>query len=117
MKQSNLKLIAPIYLLLGAAGAGLYRAIYAFSLDARELVIRGGIYEIALWVLTAVVLLSAVVISSKTRVEAIGNPPILGSLIYALGIFTLTLENAKGPAPLVMPVSYTHLTLPTILRL
>lgn len=102
MKQSNLKLIAPIYLLLGAAGAGLYRAIYAFSLDARELVIRGSIYEIALWALTAVVLLSAVVISSKTRVEAIGNPPILACLIYALGIFTLTLENAKGPVPLTM---------------
>ena len=102
MKQSNLKLIAPIYLLLGAAGAGLYRAIYAFSLDARELVVRGSIYEIALWVLTAVVLVSAAVISSKTRVEANGNPPVLGCLVYAFGMFTLTLADAKGPVPLVM---------------
>lgn len=102
MKQSNLKLIAPIYLLLGAAGAGLYRAIYAFALDERELVVRGSIYEIALWVLTAAALLSAVAVSSKTRVEANGNPPVLGCLVYAFGLFTLTLTDAKGPAPLIM---------------
>lgn len=102
MKQSNLKLIAPIYLILGAAGAGLYRAIYSFSLDERELVVRGSIYEIALWVLTAAVLVSALVISCKIRVEANGNPPVLGCLIYALGIYTLIFVEGEGPAPLVL---------------
>lgn len=123
MNHSKLKWISLIYLLLGASGAGLHRMIYSRALDDRGLIVPGNVYGIVLLVLTAAALLGAVAVSTKTKVTANGKPPVVGCIVYALGIWSLTLTGAKGPAPLVLlyrTVTYAalvSLALMVILRL
>lgn len=102
MKTSTRKNLALFYLIPGIAGAALYRAIYALAMDARELVVRGSVFEILLWILTAAAVAGAAVIGTKVRLSTDGKVPFLGCLVYAFGIFTLTLSGAQGPAPLVL---------------
>lgn len=102
MNHSKLKNLGCAFALMGAAAAELYHLIYSTAVDERELIVRGGAAEIALWVLTFCALGGAAFFGLKIRFKRNGNPPALGSFLYACGVVTLLLEPLKGPATLVM---------------
>lgn len=87
----------------GAAAALLYRAVFAGNLDARELLIRGSIPEIVLWVLTAAAIGAAIFLGRKFCVLDGGRiVGALGNAVYAAGVASLLMEEGVGPAPLVL---------------
>lgn len=100
----KLKKIYPfLFLLLGFAGLGIRNWLYQVSVDETNLLIPGTVPEILLWVLTAVVIIGAVVLCRGSVVgENDRFVEALGSLIFAAGIFSLLQIPAIGPAPLVM---------------
>lgn len=103
MKISKTTFYSAVYALMGAAAVLLYRQAFLMSTDASGLLVRGSMPEVVLWVLTVCAVLGAVVLSRK---NAVGDPGsvmgILGSLIFAAGIYTLLQEPAKGPEALTL---------------
>lgn len=92
---------APVfYMLLGLVGCWLYWAIYS---RGEQILTRGTLPEILLWVLTAAVFAGAFVIIRGTQVGEIQRGVAwVGNIVYALGTATLMLESPKGPAGLIL---------------
>lgn len=95
-KYTNL--FSVLFLLLGGAAYWLHQQIYIQSVDAMGLIIRGSWLEMALWALTAVAAVLAIVLSRKCTVQ-LCKPlvGVIGCLIYACGALTLIPGVPKGP--------------------
>lgn len=104
-KEKIVRLLPPVYLLLGLLGWGLHKWLYTTQVEdpVSGLLPFGTLPEILLWVLTACVIVAAFVLPRRVRMGE-GNPMIgaFSNAFFAAGILTLLLEPAKGPAALVL---------------
>lgn len=103
-KERIVRLLSPLYLLLGVAALGVHQWLYASYVEdgVSGLLPDGTLPEILLWVLTACAVLGAFLLTRRTGLGT-GNQRLaaLGDILFALGAASLLLESVKGPAVLV----------------
>lgn len=108
MKALN-RLIAPLFLVLGLAGAGLRFALYIAATDSKGLLMPFHPLEIMLWVLTFAALLAAIALTRGCRLRPTGGiGGAVGCLLFAVGIVLQCLQPA---AVRVAALSWIHLVL------
>ena len=104
-KEKQLRLLPPVCLLLGMAAWMLHRWLFGSFVEdpVSGLLPSGALPETALWVLTGCVVVGAFALTRHAKMGE-GNPIIgaLSNAFFAAGVLTLLLEEAKGPAVLVL---------------
>lgn len=95
----KLQFLPPVMLVLGLAACFLHHETFT-HLDAAQILVRGSLPEILLWVVTAAAALAAFVGHNVKFGASFAPVAAAGDLAFAVGIYTLLQFEAKGPEPL-----------------